>query len=265
MPLMSISADKLQEGLSTKRFGVRVFFSREVGSTNEWAKELASFDAEEGTVAIAETQTAGRGRLGREWVSPKGGLWFSAVLRPRLKPAEAVRLVFIAGLAVAEALHELYRLKAETKWPNDVLVNGRKVSGVLSEMNTTDEDVNFVILGVAVNANFDVKRALPEELWDSATSLESELGRKVGLEELFRSLLERLEAAYDSFLKEGSASVIGEWKKHASFLGRQVEVAGETKLVGLALDVDQDGALVLRLDDGTLKRIFVGDLSLRAK
>jgi BirA family biotin operon repressor/biotin-[acetyl-CoA-carboxylase] ligase len=263
--LTSLSADKLQEGLRTKRFGLRVFFSREVGSTNEWARELATFDAGEGTVAIAETQTAGHGRLGREWVSPKGGLWFSTILRPRLKAAEALRLVFVAGLAVAEALRELYRLKVETKWPNDVLVDGRKVCGVLAEMNTTGEDVNFVVLGIGVNADFDVRRALPEELRDSATSLMSELGRKVGLEELFRSLLERLEVTYDSFLKEGSAYVIAKWKKHASFLGRQVEVAGETKLVGLALDVDQKGALVLRLDDGTLKRVLVGDLSLRTK
>ena len=263
--MTSLSADKLQEGLSTKRFGLRVFFSREVGSTNEWARELAAFDAEEGTVAIAETQTAGRGRLGRVWVSPKGGLWFSTILRPKIKPTEAVRLVFVAGLAVAEALLKLYRLNVETKWPNDVLVDKRKVCGALSEMNTTDEGVNFVVLGIGVNANFNVKKDLPDELRDSATSLETELGRKVDLEELFRYLLERLEATYDSFLKDGSASVIGEWKKHAGFLGRRVEVAGETKLVGLALDVDQDGALVLRLDDGTLKRVFVGDLSPRTK
>jgi BirA family biotin operon repressor/biotin-[acetyl-CoA-carboxylase] ligase len=185
--------EKLQEGLCARRFGNSIFFSRAVGSTNDWAKELAEHGAAEGTVAIAETQTAGRGRLDRTWVSPKGGLYFSVILRPRLKPAEAVRLVFVAGLAVAEALSEKHGLKAETKWPNDVLVNGRKVCGILSEMNATGEKVNFVILGVGVNANFDVKKALPEELWESATSLECELGRRVELEELFRMLLEKLE------------------------------------------------------------------------
>ena len=263
---MNVNVDRLQEGLRTKRLGRSVFFSSELGSTNEWAKELAAYGAAEGTVAVAETQTCGRGRLGREWGSPKGGLWFSVVLRPEFKPAEAVRLVFVADLAVAEVLRELYGLKAETKWPNDVLVNGRKVCGILTEMNTTGKKVNYVIVGVGVNANFDVKKTFPEGLWDSATTLEAEFGRKVRLEELFRALLEKLESIYDQFLKEGFNSVLGKWKKYAGFLGCQVEVASDSeKLCGLALDVDNEGALFLRLENGTIKRVFVGDVTLRSR
>jgi len=213
---------------------------------------------------VAETQTAGRGRLGRGWASPKGGLWFSVVLRPEIRAGEAVRLVFVAGLAVAEVLRELYRLRVETKWPNDVLVNGKKVCGILAEMNTTDEIVNFVVVGVGVNANFNVEKAFPKELRASATSLENELGGKVELEALFRALLEKLESTYEAFEKEGFASVLNEWRGYASFLGCKVEVAsGTEKWVGLALDVEDDGSLIVRLEDGTVKRVFVGDITLR--
>jgi BirA family biotin operon repressor/biotin-[acetyl-CoA-carboxylase] ligase len=264
--LSKINVDKLQEGLRTKRLGRKIFFSHEIGSTNSWAKELALLGAEEGTVAIAETQTAGRGRLDRLWVSPKGGLYFSVIFRPELKPTQATKLVFVAGLAVAEALHELYGLKTETKWPNDVLVNGRKVCGILAEMNTTDDSVNFVVVGVGINANFDKKSALPQELWETTTSLESELDKKVQLDELFRAVVERLECIYEIFLKEGFAPVLREWKKHAGFLGRKVKVISDVEeLVGLALDVEDDGALTIKLENGTVKRILAGDVSLRLK
>jgi len=261
-----VKVNRLQEGLRTKRFGRNIIFLHEVGSTNDLAKELAGYGAGEGTVVVAETQTCGRGRLDREWVSPKGGLWFSIIFRPELKPAEAFGLVFVSGLAVAEVLCDLYDLKAETKWPNDVLVNERKVCGILTELNTTGERINYVIVGVGVNANFDVAKVFPEEMRKVATSLENGLGRKVSLEELFKALLEKLENIYELFLKEGFGPVLEKWKAYAGFLGRQVEVASDSeKLCGLALDVDSEGALVLRIEDETVGRVFAGDLSLRLK
>jgi BirA family biotin operon repressor/biotin-[acetyl-CoA-carboxylase] ligase len=179
--------------------------------------------------------------------------------------AEAVKLTFVAGLAVAEVLREMFGLKAETKWPNDVLVNGRKICGVLTEMDTVGETVNFVVVGVGVNANFDVEKVFPEQLRKGVTSLENELGRKVRLEELFKALLERLESTYELFTKEGFTHVLEKWKDYAGFLGRQVTVISPTeKMNGLALDVDNEGALILRLADGSIKRVFVGDVSLRA-
>jgi len=263
---MKLNVDRFQESLRTKRFGKNVIFLREVDSTNDLAKELAANGAVEGTVVVAETQKAGRGRLGREWISLKGGLYFSVVLRPNVRANGAVKLVFVAGLAVAKVLRELYDLRVETKWPNDVLVNGRKVCGILTEMNTTDEMVNFVVVGVGVNANFDVEEVFPEPLKKVTTSLANELSRKVRLEELFTALLERLENVYDQFIREGFGPVLDEWRKYAGFLGRRVEVASQTeKLHGLALNVDHDGALTLKLEDGTLKRIFVGDISVRTK
>jgi BirA family biotin operon repressor/biotin-[acetyl-CoA-carboxylase] ligase len=261
-----IRPDKLQEGLCTKRFGRRVLFSREVGSTNEWAKELAKLGAEEGTVAVAATQIAGRGRLGRKWISPEGGLWFSIVLRPKVRVAEAIRPVFVAGLAVAEALYEKYRLPVETKWPNDVLVNGLKVCGILAEMNTTGEKVNFAVVGIGINANFDAEAVFPKRLRQVATSLENELGHRVALEDLFRALLEKFESIYNLYIGGAWIGVLRQWKKYALFLNHKVEVTNQKeKMTGLALDVDNEGALIIKLEDATIRRVFVGDVCLRIK
>ena len=261
-----IRLNQLQDGLRTKRFGRRILFHHEIGSTNDWAKKLARRGTREGTVVIAGTQTNGRGRLGRKWVSPIGGLWFSLILRTKLHPSEVLKLTFVAGLAVAEVLHEMIDLTAETKWPNDVLVKGRKICGILTEMNTTGETVNFVVVGIGVNTNFDVEKTLPEHLKRVATSLENELGRRVRLEELFRGLLEKLENLYHHFTKEGFDSILKEWKSYASFLGHQVEVTGpKKKISGLALDVNNDGVLILRLEDGRLEHVFVGDISLQVQ
>jgi len=259
-----IKVGQLQDDLRTKHLGRSILFSREVGSTNEWAKELAMYGAQEGTVVIAETQTRGRGRLGREWFSPNGGLWFSLILRPKLHPVEAAKLTFVAGLAVAKVLHEMFGLMVETKWPNDVLVNGKKICGILTEMNTTGEKVNFVVVGVGVNANFDVEKVFPEELIRVTTSLENELRRKVRLEKLFAGLLETIEKLYELYTRKGFNPVLEEWKGYAGFLGRRVEVTSPTeKLSGQALDVDRDGALVIRLKDERIRRVFVGDVSLQ--
>jgi BirA family biotin operon repressor/biotin-[acetyl-CoA-carboxylase] ligase len=145
-------------------------------------------------------------------------------------------------------------------------VNGRKVCGILAEMNTAGDSVNFVVVGIGINVNFDTKKALPRELWENATSLENELDEKVQLDALFRAVVERLECIYELFLEQSFASVLKEWKKHAGFLGCKVKVISDSEeWVGQALDVEDDGALTIRLDDGTVKHFLVGDVSLRLK
>lgn len=258
-----IKLEKLQESLQTRRFGKCIYFSRCVNSTNDWAKELASSGAEEGTVTVAQTQTAGRGRAGREWISPRGGLWFSIVLKPTKRAREASQLVFVASLVVAEVLQEKYGLKTETKWPNDVLVNDKKICGILTEMRTKEERVNFAIVGVGVNANFLVDEVLPASVKAVATSVEFELRKRIRLESLLRALLEKMENVYERYERAGFAPVLEEWKRYAGFLGRSVVVTDRNeRLNGLALDVDVEGALILRLEDGTTRRIFVGDVAL---
>jgi biotin-[acetyl-CoA-carboxylase] ligase BirA-like protein len=256
---------KLQEKLQTRRVGQSIVFSHTTVSTNDSAKELAALGAAEGTVVVADTQTCGHGRLGREWISPVGGLWFSTILRPSVEPHDASRLVFVAGLAVAKALCESYDLSVATKWPNDVLANGKKVCGILVEMKTKGQIIDYVVLGVGINANFKVK-ILPEVLWDDVTTLETELGRRINLERLFKAVLEKLESVYDVFTDRGFGPVLNDWKSFACFLGRRVEMfASDERFDGSALDVGDDGSLILGFDDGSTKRVLVGDISIRTK
>jgi BirA family biotin operon repressor/biotin-[acetyl-CoA-carboxylase] ligase len=258
--------DMLQEKLQTKRFGRRVLFHRVVDSTNEWAKKLAEFGVEEGTVTIAEQQTAGKGRLGREWISPKGGLWFSIVLRPCKSVGETTKLVFMASLAVAEVLHQKYRLRTETKWPNDVMVNRRKICGILAETTTSNGKLSYVVLGIGINANIHMDKYFAASDKPLATSIQDELGHEVQLFSLLRTLLEKMERLYDLFIMKGSDSILEKWKAYATFLGREVVVQDQNEQVyGIAHDIDDGGALVLRLKNGTLRRFFAGDLSLRSK
>ena len=248
----------------TKIVGKTLLFSREVASTNDWVKCIASSKVLEGVVAVAETQTAGRGRLGRKWFSPKGGLWFSVLLKPKMKAVEAAKLVFVASLAVVEVLQESYGLRAETKWPNDVLVKGKKICGVLAEMKTRGERVDYVILGVGLNANFKVQEAFPKEFWVSATSIEDELGKQVDYTDLLFSVLEKLDKVYEILVKEGSNTILTRWKELAGFLGHQVTVIVDSEtFTGVASDVSLGGTLVVKLADGSVKELRVGDVSFQ--
>lgn len=259
-----MNVNKIQKSLRTKELGKKILFVNKVDSTNNWAKDLAELGAPEGTITIAEIQTAGRGRFGRKWISPKGGLWFSIIFKPKFRPLEAVKLVFVASLAVADFFSKLYGLNVKVKWPNDILVNGLKVCGILSEMSTSGNEVNYVVVGIGINANFDVENAFPEKLMDVATSLKKELGKKVKLEELFKALLERIDGLYEQYTHEGFVPIIEKWKSYAAFLGYTVQVtSGNIMFEGLALDVDTEGALVLRLKDGTIRRVFAGEFSLK--
>ena len=259
--IKGINVSKLEEGVATKRLGHTILFSHEVGSTNKWAKDLAKLGASEGTITIADVQNAGIGRLGRKWISPQGGLWFSLVFRPQLAAKEAPKLIFVAGLAVAEVLRELYGLPSETKWPNDVLIHGRKVCGVLCEASISGNSVDFVVVGLGLNANVRVQEDLPRKLRETATSLEDELGRRVELENLFHCLIGKLEVLYLQFLTEGFLPILESWKRHAGFIGQKIVFTNsEERLAGLALDVDEEGMLLFKAEDGSIQRVSVGDV-----
>jgi BirA family biotin operon repressor/biotin-[acetyl-CoA-carboxylase] ligase len=254
----------LQHSLKTRVMGKTVLFSKEVNSTNLWAKRLARSGAQEGTIAVAETQSSGRGRLDRRWYSPAGGLWFSVVLRPKIRASEVSQLTVLAALSTIQTLRDLYGLEPHAKWPNDVLVNGRKICGILGEANSEGDKVSFVIIGIGLNANFDVNKALPESIAASATSLETEIRHKVGLEQLLATLLKRFEADYDTYAHRGFSDIVAKWKEYADFLGREVDVVDQHRTFrGIADDIDANGALILRLDDSTLKRFLAADVSLR--
>jgi BirA family biotin operon repressor/biotin-[acetyl-CoA-carboxylase] ligase len=252
------SSKALREGLTTHCFGRRLEYRAVLGSTQDLARELALAGAPEGTVALAGRQTAGRGRLGRSFISPRGGLYLTVVLRPAL---ECLRpLPIIAALAVARGLERVAGLTTALKWPNDVLVGGRKICGILLESDLTGQAVNHVLLGIGVNVNTDV--AAYPEIAAIATSAAAEAGREISREALAAAVLNELEELY--LAVQAGRPVQDEWRARLETLGRQVRVTwGETVEEGLAEDVDSDGSLILRHPDGSRVTIAAGDVTLR--
>jgi BirA family biotin operon repressor/biotin-[acetyl-CoA-carboxylase] ligase len=258
-----ISADKIQENLRTQFIGRKLHAYDTVSSTNDVAKALALEGAEEGTVIIAETQTRGRGRMRREWFSPEGGLWFSVILKPKTKAKEVTKITLAVGVAIAKALKRQFNLNAEVKWPNDVLANGRKVCGILTESVTYGEAVKIVVVGVGLNADISLEN-FSRSIRDPLTTLKEELKTEVSLEPLLCEIFYHIEREYAVFLKQGFARILGEWKALASFIGKDVEVTVfDGKFRGLAEDVDADGSLIVRLSDGSVKRVETGDVKVR--
>lgn len=254
---------KVKAGLQTKIIGQTIHFFRELTSTNDVAKELATKGTKEGTVIVAGTQTRGRGRLERGWISPKGGLWFSIILRPRVSPRDAPKLTLMMSVTVAKTVNKLFDLEAEIKWPNDVLISGKKVCGILTETSTVGDVFNFAVVGVGVNANLSL-RDFPTSLRGSSTTLREELKREIDCEALLRSLLEETEHYYNMFTQDKLNTILTEWKHLSKFLGSHVEVTSlDEKIEGWATDLDENGALIIRLRDQTTRKILSGDVTIR--
>jgi BirA family biotin operon repressor/biotin-[acetyl-CoA-carboxylase] ligase len=253
----------LKKGLETQIIGQTIHWFREVHSTNDMAKELALIGTKEGTVVVAETQTSGKGRLCREWISPAGGLWVSLILRPEVSAEHASKLTLATAVAVAKTLEKLNHLRVEVKWPNDVLIDGKKVCGILTEACTQGRCLNFVVVGLGINANFLLSE-LPASLHESTTTLRTELNREVNIEALLRSLLEETERYYRMFKEGNFETVLAEWRRLAKFLGSYVYVESlNEKVEGWAIDVDEQGALIVRLKDQTTRKIVAGDVTVR--
>jgi BirA family biotin operon repressor/biotin-[acetyl-CoA-carboxylase] ligase len=230
----------------------RIHYFSELSSTMDAARELAKNGAVEGTIVIAEAQTRGRGRLSREWLSPVGGIYFTIVLRPRISPAYAPRINLMASIAVAATIRKLFGLKAELKWPNDVLIAGSKVCGILAEMDAEMDIVNFVNVGIGINAN----TCIPQ-FEKMVTSLKGVLGREISRKEFLSALLMEIER-WQPLLME--ADLLKEWKKLSVTLNKNVriEAPGEV-IVGRAIDIDTTGALIVKERNGSLKKAMAGD------
>jgi BirA family biotin operon repressor/biotin-[acetyl-CoA-carboxylase] ligase len=246
--------------LATRDLGRTLHYEETLPSTNARAYELAQEGAFHGEVVLTEAQTAGKGRRGRSWSSPPGkNLYFSAILRPELPPQRAPELTLVAAVALCETLREA-GVKATIKWPNDVQIEGKKVAGILTELSADTERVHFVVLGVGVNLNAKPDD-FPPELSEIATSVLISRGQSVPRALFTAALWTRLEQWLDVHTEEGFASVRTAWKSMASTLGQDVLVRSEQKeLRGVAEDLDEDGALLLRTPDGKLERVLAGDV-----
>lgn len=252
---------EVMAGLDTRRIGQEVVYYQEADSTNVRAHELGEAGAAEGTVVIADRQTAGKGRLGRRWESPSGvNLYTSVLLRPPILPWHASQLTFLSAVAVARAVEEIGGLAPTVKWPNDVLLRGKKLAGLLNEMSSETEGIHFVVLGIGVNLNMRADQ-FPPDLRYPATSLALERGAPVSRTAFARALYRHLDALYELYLEQGFAPILHSWEAFFDLTGKPVAVdVPRGSLRGRVAGLDDDGALLLRLEDGTVERILAGDV-----
>ena len=257
-------AAALSAKLSTHILGKPLHFFPTIDSTNTYAAGLARKGASEGTTVIADSQSGGKGRLGRSWVSPPGvNLYLSVLLRPSASTAVAPQLNLLAAIAVADAIRETTLLSPAIKWPNDVLVAEKKVCGILAEMQTDTGGLRAVIVGIGVNINAPMS-AFPEELRDKASSLLIAGGQTIDRSMFTASLLTHLEKFYLLWLEEGFSTLRLRWEQYAAhILGKQISVAvPEGTVVGTVLGLDRDGGLLVQGDNGERHRLLAGDVTV---
>jgi BirA family transcriptional regulator, biotin operon repressor / biotin---[acetyl-CoA-carboxylase] ligase len=259
---LPLDLNSIRQRLAAQRLGTEFHYVAEIGSTNTYARRLAEQGAREGELVIAESQTDGRGRLGRHWVSPPNvNLYISFILRPKLPPARAPQITLMAAVALAETLQSFLPVAPSIKWPNDITVKGKKLAGILTEVNCGTESVEFVILGIGVNVNYPVD-LMPEEIRQRATSVLAECQNKVSREDLLWRLIQDLDRCYGEIEENGFAPLVPRWEAYFGWRGQRVRIELLDQVVfGLAKGIDHDGALLLEDEDGRLQRVIAGDVS----
>jgi BirA family biotin operon repressor/biotin-[acetyl-CoA-carboxylase] ligase len=260
---MKFDAKALQLRLTGRRIGCRLYCEETVDSTNRVAMELARRGAPEGTVVLADCQTAGRGRLQRSWQSPPGcNLYLSVILRPAIPPHDASQITLLAGVAVAEAISVVCSERVGIKWPNDLLIGGRKVCGILTEARTARGVIDSIVVGVGLNVNVERANFDPAHR-ETATSLREETGREHSREDLLFLLCERLEKWYGTFLHEGFAPVREAWLARVEMAGKRLRVLFLDEVQeGVFAGIDRDGALLIADEQGAVRRITAGDATI---
>lgn len=258
-----LSEAELESLRSTKWAGKSIFVFKETDSTNIQAKAGGEKGESHGTLYVAESQSAGRGRRGRSWESPAGeSIYMSLLLRPELPPVKAPMLTLVMALAVARAIREQTGAEALIKWPNDIVVQGRKICGILTEMSTEMTWINYVVIGIGINVN---QNEFPEELKDCASSLKMETGRRFRRSHLIAAVMEHFEMYYEQFLQEGSLA--GFRKEYNELLvnkDRQVKILEPgNHYEAYALGINDTGELIVEKEDGSVQNIFAGEVSVR--
>lgn len=255
--------EEVQSRLNTTVLGKELIYFSQVGSTNDEAKKCAMGGFPEGTLVVTENQLGGRGRMARGWFSPFAkGIWFSIILRPTFLPQEAPKCTLMAAVALNRAIRDCTGLASGIKWPNDILFNGKKLAGILTEMSSEIDAINYVVIGMGVNVNIAANE-IPPELKTVATSLQIETSTVLSRLDLFIQILARLEELYLTVKDQGFATVLDAWRQESITLNRLVTVVGpDRSFSGKALDIDSDGALLV--DTGErIERILAGDVSIR--
>jgi BirA family biotin operon repressor/biotin-[acetyl-CoA-carboxylase] ligase len=258
---LPLRVDQIYEGLLTTRVGNKIHHFSAVDSTNSHARRLAEQGAPEGEVVVAESQTHGRGRLGRPWVSPPYiNLYLSVILRPKLPPTDAPQITLMAAVALAEALAPFIPVIPSIKWPNDILAEGRKLAGILTESACHDDRIDFVILGIGVNVNYAVE-SMPDSIRKHATSLITLGGASVCRESVLRRLIQDLDRCYGELEETGFQALAPRWEARFELRGKKVRVEMTDRIIsGTATGIDRNGALVLEDSRGGIQRVVAGDV-----
>ena len=258
-----LSKSEIESRLDGGWIGKQVYFAEEVDSTNTWGKRLAEEGAPHGTLVVADEQTQGRGRRGRSWQSPKGtNISMTLILRPDLEPARASMLTIVMGLSVAQGLKELLKVPVQIKWPNDAVLNGHKLCGILTEMSAQIDYINYVVVGTGINVNLP---EVPEELKDIATSLLIETGHRVNRAEVIGAVLRAFARNYESFLAAGDLTgLLNAYNEILANRDRQVRVLDPKEpYEGVALGINARGELLVRKADGSISEVYAGEVSVR--
>lgn len=258
-----LNYEEIEEYLDTDSMGRNIHYFDSIDSTNKKAKEMA-LGEKEGTVLVAEEQSGGKGRLGRTWISPKGkGIWMSIILKPKVDPMKVAKITLLGAAAVTKALNNL-NIRSQIKWPNDILIDGKKICGILTEMNCELNMINYVVMGIGINVNLDANE-IPEDLRDKATSVKISEGKEINRKELLANILNEFEELYLSFRDKDDVSyAIDICRKNSALIGKEIRVIkGEEIKLGKALDINEEGQLVVEFENGVVENVYSGEVSVR--
>lgn len=259
-----IKRDEISKNLNTKYIGKDIYIFNEVMSTNTIAKFLSMNGVGNGAVVISEKQTKARGRSGKNWESPLGGVWLSIILNPNVNHSKIPLITLATGVAVENTLKRIGVKNAEIKWPNDILIHGKKVCGILTEAITNFNTIESVIIGVGIDANISIEN-FPEELRENMTTLNDEIGEKVDENLLIKLFLEEFEKISEQFINEEYETILKEWRKNSYTIGKIVEVHEpfSKPYDGYVLGISRDGSLVVEKIDGTLEKVISGECIIK--
>jgi BirA family biotin operon repressor/biotin-[acetyl-CoA-carboxylase] ligase len=257
----AVTDDEIRLGLQTKFIGQNIHYQESVPSTQKIAHRLANENAAEGTVVISEEQLSGKGRMGREWHSPKyTGIWMSLILRPNISLANAPQLTLLAAVSVVQAIEEVAGLRPEIKWPNDLLLKGKKLTGILTELHAEADRIHSIIMGIGINVNQQLSD-FPPDLHSIATSLAIEKGEKISRSSLIRSIFKRFENLYLLYLEEGFAPIKLLWESYAVSIGKQIKARTLNEVIeGKALGITDDGVLQIQDKNGKIHHVYSADI-----
>ncbi len=257
---------EITRDLKTENIGKRVYYFEELDSTQNFAQQIAADKKENGTIVIAEKQTAGRGRLDRKWTSPKGGIWFSLIIHPKFDVSSSTLIPILSAVALSKSIKKSLGVETEVKWPNDIMLNGKKVAGILVDASVQANNIDYLILGIGINFDIDTKR-LEKRLsktpnFYGVNSLRENNNNKTPPKILLKEFLFQFEKNLASLNKGEKAKIVKEWTKNAAGIGRKITInTSNGKISGVSQGIDTDGALKIKTKK-KIERVLVGDVDL---